>query len=99
MTGLAYALIVSRRIGFHVNGKQSLEAILVPLATLGPLRLLGVPWPIAALVAVMVYAYYTRRSILTRSDLRQLSTSLVGEEAVNKAYSRFKWLIDLLVSS
>lgn len=99
VTGLAYALIVSRRIGFHVNGKQSLEAILVPLAALGPLRLLGVPWPMAAFVAVMVYAYYTRRSILTRSDLRQLSTSLVGEEAVNKAYSRFKWLIDLLVSS
>ena len=99
VTGLAYALIVSRKIGFHVNGKQSLEVILVPLATLGPLRLVGIPWPLAAIVAMMVYAYYTRRSILTRSDLRQLSTSLVGEEAVNRAYNRFKWLIDVLVSS
>ena len=99
VTGLAYAFIVSRRIGFHFNIKQSLETIMVPLAVLGPTRLIGVPWPIAVIIALVIYLYYTKRSILTRSDLRQLSTSLVGEEAVNRIYTRFKWLIDLLVSS
>ncbi len=99
VTGLVYALIVARRVGFHINSKQSLETILVPLALLGSLRLVDVPWPPAAIATLTVYAYYTRRSILTRSDLRQLSTSLVGEEIVYKAYRRLKWLIDLLISS
>ena len=99
VTGLVYALIVSKHIGFHFNGKRSLETILVPLAVLGPMRLIGVPWPIAAIMSLLIYVYYTKRSILTRSDLRQLSTSLVGEKAVDRIYSRFRWLIDLLVSS
>ena len=98
ITGLFYALLASKRIGFIVDGKQSLEVILIPLVILGPLRLMGIPWPIGAITSALVYIYYTRRSILTRSDLRQLSTSLVGEEIVNRAYSRFKWLIDWLVS-
>ena len=99
VTGLAYAYIISRKIQFKIEVRQTVETIVVPLSVLALIRLLNMHWIIGGMITLLTYAYYTKRSILTRNDLKQLFTSLLGEKTVNKTYNKLKWLIDWLITS
>ncbi len=98
LTGGVYALLVSRKLGVRYDTNKLLITIGVPGFIGLFLWFFSIHWLIGLLLIVLSYIVYVKAGVITRMDLKEISTALLGYERVMRLYEKLKPFLEPILS-
>ena len=92
-----FVLLISRRVGYKIEGKDMLVAASVPIASAITFSILGLHWTFGtAVVAIFSALAYTRLGLIERADIREISEVLLPKKRIDTMQPYIRHIMSIL---